>query len=160
MDQMTRSGEWILVRADVLPEVYRKVLEVSTALATGRYASVSEAVRAVGISRSAYYKYKDTVSPYLNNKADAVFTTVELVLQDSPGVLSGLLSAFAKAGANIVTVNQQSPEDGSACVSICAKTDGMSQSMDKFANELSHVPGVRRVSAISQQGRSQKGGEV
>ena len=81
--------------------------------------------------------------------------TVDLVLQDSPGVLSGLLSAFAKVGANIVTVNQQSPEDGSACVSICAKTGGMSQSLDTFANELSHIPGVRRISAISQ-----KGGEV
>lgn len=155
MNQIAQSGEWILVRADVLPEVYRKVLEVSDALRTGRFASVSEAVRAVGISRSAYYKYKDAVAPHLNSKTDAVFMTVDLVLQDSPGVLSGLLSAFARVGANIVTVNQRSPEDGSACVSICAKTDGMSRSLDKFTNELSHIPGVRRISAISQ-----KGGEV
>lgn len=160
MDQMARSGEWILVRADMLPEVYRKVLEVSSSLTSGRFASVSEAVRAVGISRSAYYKYKDTVAPYLGDKTEAVFMTVDLVLQDSPGVLSGLLSAFARVGANIVTVNQRSPEDGSACVSICAKTNGMSQSLDKFANELSHIPGVRRISAINQQRGNQKGGEV
>ena len=152
---MKQSNEWILVRADVLPEVYRKVLQVTEALAFGRCSSVSEAVRTVGLSRSAYYKYKDTVAPYLNDTADALFTTVELVLQDSPGVLSGLLSAFAKVGANIVTVNQRSPEDGSACVSICARTDGMSQSIDKFATTLSHIPGVQRVSAIAQ-----KGGEV
>ena len=155
MDQKARTGEWVFVRTDALPEVYGKVLEVSDALNSGRFTSVSEAVRAVGVSRSAYYKYKDTVAPYLGSKTDAKFMTVDLVLQDSPGVLSGLLSAFAKVGANIVTVNQQSPEAGSACVSICAKTDGMSQSLDTFANELSHVPGVRRVSAISQ-----KGGEV
>lgn len=155
MDQMARTGEWVLVRADALPEIYVKVLEVSNALRAGRFASVSEAVRAVGISRSAYYKYKDTVTPYLGSQTSVRFMTVDLVLQDSPGVLSGLLSAFAKVGANIVTVNQQSPEDGSACVSICAKTNGMSQSLDTFANELSHIPGVRRISAISQ-----KGGEV
>ncbi len=155
MDQMARTGEWVLVRADALPEIYVKVLEVSNALRAGRFASVSEAVRAVGISRSAYYKYKDTVTPYLGSQTNVRFMTVDLVLQDSPGVLSGLLSAFAKVGANIVTVNQQSPEDGSACVSICAKTNGMSQSLDTFANELSHIPGVRRISAISQ-----KGGEV
>lgn len=155
MSQIARTDEWVLVRADALPEVYGKVLEVSDALNSGRFTSVSEAVRAVGISRSAYYKYKDTVAPYLGSKTDSTFMTVDLVLQDSPGVLSGLLSAFAKVGANIVTVNQQSPEDGSACVSICAKTGGMSQSLDTFANELSHIPGVRRISAISQ-----KGGEV
>ena len=152
---MDQKAQWILVRADVLPEIYRKVLEVSESLAFGRFSSVSEAVREAGISRSAYYKYKDTVAPYLADTTDAVFTTVELVLQDSPGVLSGLLSAFAKVGANIVTVNQRSPEDGSACVSICARTDGMSQPMDKFATTLSHIPGVRCVSAIAQ-----KGGEV
>ncbi len=155
MSRVARTDNWVLVRADALPEVYGKVLAVSDALRVGRFASVSEAVRAVGISRSAYYKYKDAVAPYLGSKTDNGFMTVELVLQDSPGVLSGLLSAFAKVGANIVTVNQQSPEDGSACVSICAKTGGMSQSLDAFANELSHVPGVRRVGAISQ-----KGGEV
>ncbi|MBR5539779.1 MAG: ACT domain-containing protein [Clostridia bacterium] len=160
MDQKAHSDKWILVRAEVLPEVYHKVLEVSEALHTGRFASVSEAVRTAGISRSAYYKYKDSVAPHLGGKTDAVLMTVDLVLQDSPGVLSGLLSAFARVGANIVTVNQRSPEDGSACVSICAKTDGMSQSLDKFANELSHVPGVRRISAIHQQAGSQKGGEV
>lgn len=149
MDQISKSRQWILVRADVLPEVYRKVLEVSEALNAGRFSSVSEAVRVIGISRSAYYKYKDTLAPYLGNKTDAVFMTVDLVLQDSPGVLSGLLSAFARVGANIVTVNQRSPEDGSACVSICAKTDSMSQSLDMFANELSNIPGVRLISRIT-----------
>ena len=146
------NHEWMLVRADALPDIYSKVLSVNTSLARGQFASVSEAVRAVGLSRSAYYKYKDSVAPYLDSKAEAVFTTVELVLQDSPGVLSGLLSAFAKVGANIVTVNQQSPADGSARVAICARTDGMSQSMEQFAGELSRIPGVRRVSAISQKG--------
>ena len=101
MDQKAHSDKWILVRAEVLPEVYHKVLEVSQALHTGRFASVSEAVRAAGISRSAYYKYKDSVAPHLGGKTDAVLMTVDLVLQDSPGVLSGLLSAFARVGANI-----------------------------------------------------------
>ena len=71
MDQKARTGEWVLVRTDALPEVYGKVLEVSDALNSGRFTSVSEAVRAVGISRSAYYKYKDTVAPYLGSKTDS-----------------------------------------------------------------------------------------
>lgn len=136
------------MRADALPEVFGKVLAVQTALSTGRCASVSEAVRQSGISRSAYYKYKDTVAPYIGGSTPTGFMTVDLVLQDSPGVLSGLLSAFAKAGANIVTVNQQPPANGSADVSICAKTESMSLSLDKFAMEVTHIPGVRRIRAI------------
>ncbi len=138
----------MLVRSDALPEVYRKVLAVQTALASGRCASVSEAVRQSGLSRSAYYKYKDTVAPYIGGAVSAGYMTVDLILQDSPGVLSGLLTAFARAGANIVTVNQQPPVDGSAEVSICAKAETMSLSLDKFAMEVTHIPGVRRIRAI------------
>lgn len=138
------------MRADALPEVYRKVLAAQNALATGTCASVSEAVRVHGISRSAFYKYKDAVAVYLG-KAASTFVTFELVLQDCPGVLSGLLLSFAKAGANIVTVNQKSPVSGSACVSICAQTDNMSVSLDMFADELGRVPGVQRIAALRRQ---------
>lgn len=160
MHQLPDSGEWILVRVDALPEVYHKVLMVDEALASGRCSSVSEAVRAVGLSRSAYYKYKDCVAPYVG-KGAAAYTVVDLVLQDSPGVLSGLLSAFAAAGANIATVNQRSPAGGRAYVSICAKTDRMLLPMDSFAAELSNIPGVQRISAIRRTAApEEKGGEV
>lgn len=144
------SEDWVLVRADALPEVYRKVLAAQTALTTGTCSSVSEAVRVHGLSRSAFYKYKDAVAVYFGKTASS-FVTVELVLQDCPGVLSGLLAAFAEAGANISTVNQTSPVGGSAVVSICAQTDNMSVSLDVFADRLSRVPGVKRLAALRQQ---------
>jgi chorismate mutase len=148
VEQIPNSEDWILVRADALPEVFGKVLAVQTALSSGSCASVSEAVRQSGISRSAYYKYKDTVAPYIGGSVPNGYMTVDLILQDSPGVLSGLLSAFARVGANIVTVNQQPPSGGSAEVSICAKTESMSLPLDKFAMEVTHIPGVRRIRAI------------
>lgn len=148
MHQLPQSGEWVLVRADILPEVYGKVIATREALAAGRCASVSEAVREFGISRSAYYKYKDAVTPYVGNHAEAALMTVELTLQDCPGVLSALLSAFAKTGANIVTVNQQPPSGGSAQITLCAKTDGMSMPMDKFTKEITKIPGVQRINSI------------
>ncbi len=148
MLQLPQSGEWILVRADILPEVYGKVIAVREALNAGRFSSVSEAVREFGISRSAYYKYKDAVAPYVGNHAETALMAVELTLQDCPGVLSALLSAFAKAGANIVTVNQQPPVDGRAQITLCAKTDGMSLPMDRFTKEITKIPGVQRINSI------------
>ena len=140
----TSAEEWVLVRADVLPEIYRSVLAVEADLSSGRVASVSEAVRLHGISRSAYYKYRGTVAPYVG-KTTPTTMTVEFLLQDCPGVLSCVLSAFAKAGANILTVNQDSPESGAARATVCARTDAMSTPIDLFVEQLGHIAGVHHL---------------
>ena len=58
------NPEYFLVDKRVLPEVFIKVMEVKQRLNTGESASVNEAVRKTGLSRSAYYKYKDSVLPF------------------------------------------------------------------------------------------------
>lgn len=140
----TPAEEWVLVRADVLPDVYRQVLAVDADLASGRISSVSAAVRLHGISRSAYYKYRGAVAPYVGKTATETMS-VDLLLQDAPGVLSAVLSAFAKAGANILTVNQDSPDGGAARVSVCARTEAMSTPIDLFIGGLEQIPGVRHL---------------
>ncbi len=147
---MSGTEEWVLVRANALPEIFRLVLAAEADLTAGRVQSVSEATRLHGISRSAYYKYKGAVAPYVGKAATTM--TVTLLLQDSPGVLSCVLSAFAKAGANILTVNQDSPDSGSAQVALCARTDTMSTPIDMFVEQLAHVPGVRRILAVQREG--------
>ena len=136
-----QSDDWVLVRADALPDVYHRVLAVDADLSSGRITSVSEAVRLHGISRSAYYKYRGTVAPYVG-KAAPTTMTVELLLQDCPGVLSCVLSAFAKAGANILTVNQNIPTDGVAPVSISFRMDRTVCSEDELTFSLKQMPGL------------------
>ena len=60
--------------AGILPEVYRKVLTAKKYLATGKAASVKEAAQLAGISRSAYYKYKDAIFEYGTSASDEVAT--------------------------------------------------------------------------------------
>ena len=47
------SEKFVVVRADVLPEVILKVIEAKRMLAIGEARTSTEACRAVGISRSA-----------------------------------------------------------------------------------------------------------
>ena len=61
---MPDQVEYYLVDKKVLPEVFIKVMEVKQRLNTGESSSVNEAVRKTGLSRSAYYKYKDSVLPF------------------------------------------------------------------------------------------------
>lgn len=142
--------KYLLVEADVLPEIFLKVLETKKLLSDGKAKNTSEAVRMVGISRGAYYKYKDSVFPY-NNMANNSIITVNAVLNDMPGVLMAFVSAFYDMGANILTINQNIPVDNVAMVSVSARTDSMMHSVDELIEELSKIRGVRSVNNISNQ---------
>ena len=52
---------FLLVDAEVLPEVFLSVLKAKELLASGAAKNISAAVKQAGISRSAFYKYKDSI---------------------------------------------------------------------------------------------------
>ena len=109
--------KYFIVSADALPEVFVKVAEAKRMLQVGEAGTVGQAAAMVGISRSAFYKYKDAVQPFQNMKAGHIITLYAL-LRDNPGVLSNYLSIFAASGANILTINQTIPTNGCAGVTV------------------------------------------
>ena len=108
---------------------------------TGEAGTVGAATRAVGISRSAFYKYKDAVQPFNNMKAGRIITFYTM-LKDSPGVLSNVLSIFAGSGANILTINQSIPTNGCAAVTVSAETSDMEQTLEELMALITSVDGV------------------
>ena len=141
----------LLVDAGVLPEVFGKVLEAKEHLQSGRAATAAEAARMAGISRSAFYKYKDAVFPYDAERSGSILT-LHLILRDRPGVLSSVLSSFAAAGVNILTVNQNIPAGGVASVSISARTDRLERPVKDFIQSVQELPGVERIARITGGG--------
>ena len=140
----------VLVDQPVLPDVFVRGLEAKLSLLSGEAASASEAARRAGLSRSAFYKYKDAVFPYEAGRTGYILT-VHSVLKDRPGVLSSMLAAFAGAGANILTVNQNIPAGGTAAVSISARTDRLEMPVDAFIRSLGELPGVERITGVSNE---------
>ncbi len=140
----------LLVDAGALPEVFERVLEAKALLATGTADSAAQAARMAGISRSAFYNYKDAVFAYDAAQGGSLLT-VHLLLLDRPGVLSNVLSAFAGAGANILTVNQNIPADGVATVSISARIDRLRETADQFLRSLSQEDGVQKILRINNE---------
>ena len=116
---MSAKTKYYIVAAEALPEIFIKVAEAKRMMQTGEAGTVGAATRAVGISRSAFYKYKDAVQPFNNMKAGRIITFYTM-LKDSPGVLSNVLSIFAGSGANILTINQSIPTNGCAAVTVSA----------------------------------------
>ncbi len=143
----TMTKKYLLVEADVLPEIFQKVLEAKALISQNKAKNTSEALRMVGISRGAYYKYKDSVFPY--RSAESSILTVQAVLSDNPGVLMAFVSVFYSFGANILTINQNIPADGFAMVSVSARIDAMIRPLEELLLELGKVDGVRSVSSVS-----------
>ena len=120
---MSETPQYLLVDARALPEVFLKVIEAKRLLAQGKTSSLSQAVRLAGISRSAFYKYRDCVHQYSGEDAGSI-TTLYCELCDEPGVLSSLIAALYKAGGNIITINQNIPVDGVAPITVSLRTNG------------------------------------
>ena len=132
-----------LVDAQVLPEVFLKVIRAKELLASGQARNISAATRSVGLSRSAFYKYKDCIFDSENGRE---LITVLATLRDETGALQGLLAGISGAGASIVTINQATPENGTAQVAVTIRTDTMQMTPDELAVQLSRqstVVGVR-----------------
>lgn len=133
--------KYFIVSADALPEVFVKVAEAKRMLQVGEASTVGQAAAMVGISRSAFYKYKDAVQPFQDMKAGHIITFYAL-LKDNPGVLSNFLSIFANSGANILTINQTIPTNGCAGVTISAETSEMVEDLEAMMARVSGAEGV------------------
>ena len=140
--------KYYLVAADVLPEVIRKVAEANRMLRAGEARTALEASRAVGISRSAFYKYRDAVRPFTELRTEHIITFYAL-LKNNPGVLSDVLSIFAASGANILTINQRVPTNGCAAVTVSAETSAMDETIEQLIAEVSALDGVVRFEILA-----------
>ena len=83
---MGEATKYFVVKQKAIPEVLLKVVEAKRLLESEKVLTIQEAVDAVGISRSSFYKYKDDIFPFHDNSQG---TTITLTFQmdDEPGIL-------------------------------------------------------------------------
>ena len=138
---MARKIKYYLVAAEALPEIFIRVAEAKRMMQTGEAETVGAATKLAGISRSAFYKYKDAVQPFNDMKAEHIITFY-ILLKDVSGTLSRVLNVFAACGANILTINQSIPTNGCAAVTISAETSGMEKSLEQLIGDISSLENV------------------
>ncbi len=147
---MDKKSQLIVVDSQILPDVFEKVLQVKKLLACKEEKSLASACKRTGISRSAYYKYKDGVFSY-----DEIFSrkivSLRLLLSDSPGVLSRVLIFLHGLSANILTVSQSVPVDGSAPVDISLRLTDDCYGEISALSSIAELDGVIEVRIISAE---------
>lgn len=138
--------KYLLVDMSILPEIYAKVVEANGYLQSGEATSASQAAKMAGISRSAYYKYKDKIFEY-NEQGDDV-TAINAKLIDNAGVLSSVMNELYLAGANILAVNQSIPVNNIADVSITVRLSQTDVSTEDLISKIKNIGGVKSVEIV------------
>jgi len=144
---MKTKSKYYIVEASALPEVFLKVAEAKRLLSIGEANTVNDAAKMTGISRSAFYKYRDAILPF-QNRLTAQIITFQLMLNDAPGALSGILNMLANFGTNIQTINSILPTNSCALVTISADTSGLTISLEDLLHNLAEAPHVIKAEVL------------
>ena len=141
-------NEYLIVEKTALPDYFIKVVEARRLLESGVYTQVIDAVQAVGISRSTYYKYKDKV---LEPNQLTVGRKASLMLQlnHEAGMLSKVLNTISVSNANVLTITQSLPIHGKASIMLSIDLSHLSRSVDQMIEELSAIDGVENVRLLA-----------
>lgn len=143
------GSNYLLVDSAVLPEIFHKVIYAKTLLAQGKAKNSSQAAQMAEISRSAFYKYKDSVFMYDRRMSDNIMTFY-INLEDRAGILSQVLAVLHEVGASVLTINQSIPVDMVAPVTISVRANDVEITDDELFEKLRALSGVvslRRVSS-------------
>ncbi|MFJ7727089.1 ACT domain-containing protein [Neobacillus sp. NPDC097160] len=139
--------KYYLVREDVLPEAMKKTIDVKDMLERGKAESIADAVQKVDLSRSAFYKYRDTVFPFSTIQKEKIISLF-FHLEDRSGTLSNLLSVVASSGCNVLTIHQTIPLQGRANVTLSLNTSNIITDLDDLLTNLRKLEFVEKVEVL------------
>ena len=138
-------SDWLLIDKKVLPSYFEKVVMIKERVTMGE--NISEACKALGLSRSTYYKYKDYVNRPSNNNGKHIILSLKLI--DEPGALSNILNEVAASKANIVAINQEMPIHNIAFVTLTISVIEMSISISDLITCLKKFNNVVDVMLVA-----------
>mgnify|MGYP004442750479 CR=1 FL=1 len=144
------KGNFLIVDKRALPDVYEKVVDAKRLLKEGKVKDVTEAAKTVNISRSVYYKYKETVFDLAETDLGQK-VTINLIINDNKGVLSEILNYISEEGGNIITINQGIPINKKANVSLTINISSINGDLTTLIESLSRIKDVEKVDFIAME---------
>ncbi len=147
---MKENVKYYMVRQKAIPEVLLKVVEAKGLLESEKVGTIQDAVDAVGISRSSFYKYKDDIFE-LHDNARGTTITLTMQVEDRPGLLSDVLKIIADFRGNILTIHQSIPINGAASLSVSIQILQTTGDVARMIQELESQRGVRHVKILARE---------
>lgn len=140
--------KYLVVEKNILPEAFEKVVITKQLLEHGEAENISQAVKMVGISRSTFYKYKDSVFT-LSETTHNQKVSISFRLKHAPGILNDVLAYIANNSGNIITIHQDLPINEKASVSITFDMSELKIELDNLIDSIRTMKGVSDVRLIA-----------
>lgn len=147
---MGETAKYFVVKQKAIPEVLLKVVEAKRLLESEKALTIQDAVDAVGISRSSFYKYKDDIFQFHDNTQGTTFT-LTFQMDDEPGLLSDVLKLIAEYHANILTIHQSIPINGIASLSLSVQVLQTTGDISKMIEQMETLKGVHHVKILAKE---------
>ena len=147
---MENSFKFYMVKNKALPEVLMKVAEANNMLSAGKAKTIREAIDAVGISRSSYYKYKDDIFP-IHEKIQGKTITFVMEMDDRPGLLSNVLKVVAECNANILSIHQSIPVNHIALITLSVLVLPTTDDVTKLFDRIENADGIHNLKIVSAE---------
>lgn len=147
---MGEVAKYFVVKQKAIPEVLLKVVEAKRLLESEKVLTIQDAVDAVGISRSSFYKYKDDIFQFHDNSQGTTFT-MTFQMDDEPGLLSDVLKLIAECHANILTIHQSIPINGIASLSLSIQMLQNTGDISRMIEGMEEQKGVHHVKIVSKE---------
>ncbi|BAK46174.1 MAG: ACT domain-containing protein [Lachnospiraceae bacterium] len=147
---MSEQAKYYVLRKKAVPEVLLQVVKAKHLLDSGKVSSVNEAVQAVGISRSSFYKYKDDIFPFHDNAKGRTITMV-IQLDDETGLLSAVLKEVADCHANILTIHQSIPVNGIASLTLSVEVTDQTGDISGLIETIESKQGIHYIKILSRE---------
>lgn len=144
------DNNYFVVEGDVLPEIFSKVVQVKQLLYKGHVKDITEGVKVVGISRSAYYKYRDKVF-LMTEDVKGQKATIAILATHEYGALSEILEKIAEYKGNIITINQDIPINKAANITITLDILNLTGDIKDLMSQLQLLNKVIKVTLIATE---------
>lgn len=141
--------KFYLIREEVLPESVVKTLKIKDALKNNSELSIYEAVKMFNLSRSAFYKYRETIFPVDEKMLDHREFTLILYVNDVVGTLAQVLNTVSNLELSVLTIHQSVPMEEKATITLSLSAKDTSLSIDEIIVTLRNIEHVSKVELIS-----------
>ena len=144
---MDKEKVYYIIREDVLPEAVKKTLIMKKALEENPKLSIFEASKRFDLSRSAFYKYKDTIFPIRDIQRQSILS-LSIDVDDIPGILGKILRIVNDEKCSVLTIHQTVPINARATIIISLEIDAEHTNIEKLTKQIKNLEFVNGIKVI------------
>ena len=132
-------------------EAIKKTIRIKESLKNGRVKTINEALSAMNISRSAYYKYKDHVEPVTGAVKERSITYF-IMMQNDFSLLNKIMRKIKKENNDVLSINSGVAFGENVPTIISFKTKMTLADINLLAESIRRIKGIIRIVVSEEEG--------